>query len=180
MGPQPCTPLQNCLYNMSFLETAATNIGCELARKICIRVDSNWSMLLKPQLPGRGIVWETPWMLTNKCHKAERMEWFIEDQAFLRSYDSAPCPPPPPSVNCISLSVFLCVVSPAYWREGGGWRRGRAWSRIIRTQKSLGFYKAFNPLCPKGLLNNCCKVNHSLVVGVPLTSACSTCQREKV
>ncbi len=26
----------------------------------------------------------------------ESIEWFIEDQAFLRPYDSAPCPPPLP------------------------------------------------------------------------------------
>ncbi len=29
--------------------------------------------------------------------KPERIDWFIEDQAFLQSYDSAPRPPPPPS-----------------------------------------------------------------------------------
>jgi hypothetical protein len=45
------------------------------------------------------------------------------------------------SVNCLSFSVFLCVAVSAYGRE-----RGRAWSRTIRPQESLGFYKSFNPL----------------------------------
>ncbi len=40
------------------------------------------------------------------------IKWFIEDQAFLRSYDSAPPSPPfPPllSASCLSFSVFLSV-----------------------------------------------------------------------
>jgi hypothetical protein len=47
---------------------------------------------------------------------------FIQDQAFLRSYDPATrSPPPPPPVSNLSLSflVFLCVASPAYCRERG-------------------------------------------------------------
>jgi hypothetical protein len=40
----------------------------------------------------------------------ESIELFIEDQAFLRSYNSAPRPPPtpPPSGSCLYFSVF-CV-----------------------------------------------------------------------
>ncbi len=38
------------------------------------------------------------------------IEWFIEDQAFSPSYDLAPRTPPPlPSENCLSFTVFLCV-----------------------------------------------------------------------
>ncbi len=51
--------------------------------------------------------------------------WGLQD--FLRSYDSAPRPPPSsplPSVRCLSFSVFLCVSGRAYWREGGGWGGG--------------------------------------------------------
>jgi hypothetical protein len=61
---------------------------------------------------------------------AEGIEWFIEDQAFLRSYDSAPRPPPPlplTEASCLSFSVFLCVAGLAYGRRGVG--RG-AWSSI--------------------------------------------------
>ncbi len=36
----------------------------------------------------------------------------------MRSYDSAPRTPPPPlpSANCLSFSVFLCVAGLAYWQ----------------------------------------------------------------
>jgi hypothetical protein len=78
-----------------------------------------------------------------------REDWMIlEDQAVLRSYDSAPCPPPP----CLSrqqLSLFLSLCeSPVllHWRErgegGGGW----AWSRITGPHESLVLYESFNPL----------------------------------
>ncbi len=79
------------------------------------------------------------------------IEWFIEVQAILRSYDSAPRPPSLPPLfcqqsSCFSFSVFLCVAGPANWRERGGsvW----PWSQIIRHQKSLALYKSFNTLCP--------------------------------
>ncbi len=51
---------------------------------------------------------------------AERIE-SKEDHVFLRSYDSAPRPPPLPSASWTSFSVFLCVSIPAYWlkRRGG-------------------------------------------------------------
>ncbi len=39
----------------------------------------------------------------------DSIEWFIEDQAFLQSYDSAPRPSPLPSASCLFFSVFLCV-----------------------------------------------------------------------
>ncbi len=45
-------------------------------------------------------------------------------------------PHPLPSTNCLSFSVFPCVVGPACWREW--WVRGRAWSRIIRPQEKHG------------------------------------------
>jgi hypothetical protein len=39
----------------------------------------------------------------------ESIEWLIEDQAFMLSYDLAPSQTPP-----LSISVFLCVASRAY------------------------------------------------------------------
>ncbi len=60
-----------------------------------------------------------PWIL----YQPERIEWFMEGQAFLRSYDSSPrhpySPPPLSSASCISFSVFLCVAGPEYGRERG-------------------------------------------------------------
>ncbi len=52
----------------------------------------------------------------------ESVERFIEDQAFLRSYDSAPRPPPSPFSHqqVVSLSQSSCVTGQAYWRGGGG------------------------------------------------------------
>ncbi len=75
-----------------------------------------------------------------------RIECFIEAQAFLRSYDSAPrlpCPPPLPSAYCLSFSVFLCVAGPAYWQEGVGVEPDNTTARKL---ESLGLYKSFNPL----------------------------------
>jgi hypothetical protein len=50
----------------------------------------------------------------------ESIEWFIEDQAFLRLYDSAPRPPsspPLPAESCISFPV---VSVSAELTDGGG------------------------------------------------------------
>jgi hypothetical protein len=78
--------------------------------------------------------------------EAERIEWFIEVQAVLQSMIRLHPPPFPlsPVSSCLSFSVFLCAHGPSYGGERGG--RGRAWSRIIGQQKSLGLYKSFNPL----------------------------------
>ncbi len=81
---------------------------------------------------------------------ADSIEWFIEDQAFLRSYDSAPFPPstlPFSSARCLSFSVLMRIAGRAYWRERGDGGRGWARSQIIRSRKSLALYKSFNTLC---------------------------------
>jgi hypothetical protein len=44
----------------------------------------------------------------------ESIECFKEDQASLRSYDSAQCPPPPVTASCLSFSLFLCIAGKAY------------------------------------------------------------------
>ncbi len=69
---------------------------------------------------------------------SESIEWFIEDQAILSLYDSAPFYPPPHtllSASCLSFSVFLCV-SPVELTDGrvGGKAKlydgEKAWSSI--------------------------------------------------
>ncbi len=89
---------------------------------------------------------------------SEGIEWFIEDQANLRSYDLAPRPPPstfsrqevvsrllshPLTISCLSFSVFLflCVPGRGYrFERGGGGGRGaksydreKAWSSINQS-----------------------------------------------
>ncbi len=61
----------------------------------------------------------------------------------IQLYAHTPPSPHLPSEKCISFSVFHIVSGPAYWGGGG---RGRAWSRIIRPQESLGLCKLFNPI----------------------------------
>ncbi len=75
--------------------------------------------------------------------RPESIEWFIEAQAVLQSYDSSPRPPPYPpllwlSASCLSFSVFLCAAG----RELSDGRVGRGWARsqIIR----LALYKSYN------------------------------------
>ncbi len=83
--------------------------------------------------------------------RAESTEWFIEDQAFLLSFDSASHPPPPPlyplQAACyLSFLVFMCVACRAYWRERG---RGRSWARNqnIPPVETLALYKSFKTRC---------------------------------
>ncbi len=54
----------------------------------------------------------------------ESIEWFIESQDFLRSHDSAPRPPPPPSpiLSSISDTQEDWEREATCWREGGGHR----------------------------------------------------------
>jgi hypothetical protein len=76
----------------------------------------------------------------------EYIEWFIEDQAFLRSYDSIPSPPPFSPVSKLSLlflSLPVCRRSSLLTDEGDGEGVG-ARSQIIRPRESLGLYKSLN------------------------------------
>jgi hypothetical protein len=70
---------------------------------------------------------------SKRLAREESVEWFIEDQAFLQSFDSAPRPPPLPpipSASCLSFSVFLCVTSELTdGRGGGGWRGAKSYDR---------------------------------------------------
>ncbi len=74
----------------------------------------------------------------------EHTEWFIEDQAFLRSFDSAPRPPLPPSLigqhysaSCLFFILPMCR-RPSLLRERGvggrcgdkSYDREKAWPSI--------------------------------------------------
>ncbi len=68
----------------------------------------------------KGNVSEMDWVV-NLLLVSESIERFIEAQAFLRSSDLAPRPPPRPflpSASCLSFPVFLCVAGWAYLRKG--------------------------------------------------------------
>ncbi len=66
------------------------------------------------------------------------IEWFIEDQVFLPSYDLAPPPFPSPLSRQQVVSFNTSCVSQvgrAFWREGGGgvvksYDNEKAWSSI--------------------------------------------------
>ncbi len=72
----------------------------------------------------------------------ETIEWFIEDQVFSRSYDSAPRPPfpPLPSASCLSFSDF-CVSPVELTDEIGGERAG--WGLGGKITKSYNREKAW-------------------------------------
>ncbi len=93
----------------------------------------------------------------------ESIELYIEEQAFLRSFDLADSPLP--SASCLSFSVFRCVAGRAYWRETEERERGWERSQIIRRRESLILYKPFNTLWHAGYstwlyLNRCVTVAH--------------------
>jgi hypothetical protein len=70
----------------------------------------SYSLISPPPAPSKGL-------------QTEKIEWFIEDQAFSPLYALTPSPllsNDLPSASCLSFSVFLCVAGRAYWREGGG------------------------------------------------------------
>ncbi len=65
----------------------------------------------------------------------ERIEWFIEDKAFLRSFDSAPRPPPVSKLS-LSLSLPMCrrssLLTGEWWGGGGGARKKRRQKSLCR------------------------------------------------
>jgi hypothetical protein len=71
----------------------------------------------------------------------------LQDQAFLRSYDSAPCSPLPP-LPVVKLSLFLSL--PVYRRSslltGEGEGMGVGEEPNYTTARSLTHYKLFNTL----------------------------------
>jgi hypothetical protein len=70
------------------------------------------------------------------------VELVTEGQAVLRSYDSAPHPPPSPplpSASCLSPQTCCVMCRLSSSLTGGGAR-----SQILRPQESLALYKSFN------------------------------------
>jgi hypothetical protein len=78
----------------------------------------------------------------------ERTERFIEDQAFLRLYDSAPRPlPPHPTVSKLDRRHTGRVRNRGKLLTGERGEGEGVRSQIIRPQESLVLSKSFNPLC---------------------------------
>jgi hypothetical protein len=80
---------------------------------------------------------------------SESIQWFIEDQAFSRSYDLAsPLSPARPTTHRKTEKE----------RQFVGWEGVRGWTRseIKRRQEGLALYKSFNALCPVHLVLDWC------------------------
>jgi hypothetical protein len=95
-------------------------------------------------------------LLTYNCGSvAASIEWFVEDQAFSRSYNSGKFRLlahylPHPSRKQV-VSDFLFGAGQDFWRE---WGRGRGRSQIIRRRESLALIKSFNTLWPVVMFMN--------------------------
>jgi len=75
----------------------------------------------------------------------ESIEWIIDDQASLRSYDSAlPPPPPPPPYPVTKLFLFLSLPTSSWSRLLTG--EGVHEEPIIRRRESLVLNRSFNTL----------------------------------
>jgi hypothetical protein len=70
-------------------------------------------------------VWEIGWFCGVRIRGPESIEWFIEGKAFSRSYDSAPRPPPLPSVSSTGDTQKYLERETTCWRERGGEGDGR-------------------------------------------------------
>ncbi len=99
------------------------------------------------------------WLRTESVHyyteNPESMEWFLEGQAFSRSYDLAPSPPPAfplsPSASSTGDTQEDWERETTWWRERG--RRGWARSRIIRSRENLVvFISESYQNCQKGVV----------------------------
>jgi hypothetical protein len=80
---------------------------------------------------------------------SKSMQWFIEDQAFFRSFDSALRPPPlhPSPVRKMSLFLNLPVCSQSSIFAGDVEEREWARSQIIWPRESLAHYNSFSIFC---------------------------------
>ncbi len=72
----------------------------------------------------------------------ESIEWFIEDQGFLPSYDLAPSPPPPPlpsAKQVVSVYQSSCV-SPIELTDGS-WGGDGGGAKTHDGEKACSLYK---------------------------------------
>ncbi len=76
----------------------------------------------------------------------EMIEWFIEDQAFLRSYDSTPRTPPPPTSPVSKSSLFLSL--PVCRRSSLLTGKGAGVEPNHRTARKLGPLYIFQSSLP--------------------------------
>ncbi len=77
--------------------------------------------------------------------RSESTDLFVEDPAFLPSFDLAPLPPPPlrqQVVSTVFLNLAVCRRSSILTGEG---RRGLGRRQIRRWRESLVLYKSFLP-----------------------------------
>ncbi len=105
------------LTNTSSLKIKITAAYCTLYKDENIYIDKNPELHPAKQIPRWGMT-HLFHLWTPSSYMASSIEWFIEGQAFLGSYASAPSSPLP-SASCLSFSVFLCAAGRAYLGERG-------------------------------------------------------------
>ncbi len=93
-----------------------------------------------------GVGWDG--ILPDPSWWPESIKWFIEDEGFSPSHDSAPPHPfnplaPLSSASCLS-SLHVCCRSSLLTGVGG---RGYGRSQILRRRESVILYKSVNTLC---------------------------------
>jgi hypothetical protein len=120
------------------------SVLCSLILKSINLLWDNWCFVLAEL---RSI----PKITQNLQYGTESIEWFIEDQALLRSCRMIPLLahpfPPLPSASCLSFTVILCVAGRAY-RSGEG--VGEEANHTTARNPGPLQYKSFKTLCYGG------------------------------
>ncbi len=77
------------------------------------------------------------------------IERFTEDQAFLRSYDSAPRPPPPPSCQTARPATDGRLRKRGKFLTGDGGEGDGRGAETYDGNNALALYKSLNTLWPR-------------------------------
>ncbi len=135
------------VFNSSLLSSSVLFLSIRLAEVLSLWAERGWgrSQLQRTKtsfgFPCLFLFHGTVW----KVHSPESIEWFIENKAFLPSYNFALLPPPPPfPVGNLSLFLSLPVCRRLSFERR--LREGVERSQLRRWRESLVLYELFNTL----------------------------------